>query len=192
MPFKTHYQPDYPLLNLLYRHQDRLFERYSKLLMLRVDFAYLGSSSSFMQADEYQLSADMVYLLERCTTLSGLVGVAWVMEYGEEHRLHVHCAFYIDGQKHRKAWSFWEAISQYWKAVTQGGGYAYHCVPKPQYRVRGERVVSFSDRRGRKGMRYILSYLAKQEQRTERPVYFASRVPEAIQRGRPRSGRERL
>ncbi len=37
----------HPTLNRkLRRHQDQLFERYSKLLMLRVDFSYLQDSDS--------------------------------------------------------------------------------------------------------------------------------------------------
>jgi hypothetical protein len=35
----------------------------------------------------------------------------------------------------------------------------HRCEPKGHYRIRGERVVSFSDSRGREGMQYILSYL---------------------------------
>ncbi|MGE2624683.1 hypothetical protein ACQH8C_26450, partial [Escherichia coli] len=35
----------------LRRHQDQLFDRYSKLLMLRVDFSYLLDSDSHGQGD---------------------------------------------------------------------------------------------------------------------------------------------
>lgn len=179
--------PDHQLQNTLFQHQDSLFERYSKLLMLRIDFAYRKDSEAFKFADTNNLAADMTWLTEQCREISGLVGYSWVMEDGEEHRLHVHAAFYINGQEHCKIWMFWEQIKHLWETVTQGEGYAHHCEPKAHYRIQGERVVAFSDTRGREGMQYILSYLAKQSQRTERPIYRLSTVPVPPRRGRPRN-----
>ncbi|EPL9180906.1 inovirus-type Gp2 protein [Serratia marcescens] len=177
---------DKSIQRILLTHQDALFERYSKLLMLRVDFAYRQSSLSFNFADEHQLAAEMTYLMEQCADIPGIVGSAWVMEYTEQHRFHVHAAFYIDGQRHRKVWLFWEQIKDIWESITKHEGYAHRCEPKPFYRVRGERVVAASDVQAREGMQYILSYMGKQEQRTERPIYQVSSVPVAVRRGRPR------
>jgi len=181
------HKPDYPLLNELFQHQDQLFERYSKLLMLRVDFAYRTDSDAFENADADERSAHMNRLTEQCHALKGLVGYAWVMEHAETHGFHIHAAFYINGQEHRKIWEFWEQIKDQWGKITEGQGYAHRCEPKPHYRVRGEWVVSFSDKQGRQGMQYILSYLAKQSQRTRYPIYQLSTVPAPSRRGRPRS-----
>lgn len=178
--------PDYLLQNELFNHQNQLFECYSKLLMLRVDFAYRQESDSFNAADVNQLVADMTWLTEQCTTLSGLVGYAWVLEYTEDHRYHVHAAFYLNGQRHRKVWCFWEAIRDLWEDITDGEGYVHRCEPKAYYRVRGECVVAFSDSRGRQGMTFILSYLGKQSQRTERRIYRVSAVPAPVASGRRR------
>lgn len=185
------HEPDYPLLNELFEHQDKLFEHYSKLLMLRIDFAYRKESETFKFADTNNLAADMTWLTERCREIPGLVGYSWVMEDGEEHRLHVHAAFYVNGQRHRKIWTFWERIKQLWEDITESEGYAHHCEPKRHYRVQGEKVVAFSDTRGREGMQYILSYLGKQSQRTERLIYQLSSVSASASasRGRPRSQR---
>lgn len=86
------HQPDSSLQNVLFSHQNQLFECYSKLLMLRVDFAYRQNSDSFNAADANQLVADMTWLTEQCTTLSGLVGYAWVLEYTEDHSYRIHTA----------------------------------------------------------------------------------------------------
>ncbi|QNQ55473.1 inovirus-type Gp2 protein [Serratia liquefaciens] len=174
------------ILCILLTHQDALFERYSKLLMLRVDFAYRLESLSFHFSDENQLAAQMTYLMQQCSDIPGMVGSVWVMEYTERHRFHVHAAFYINGQRHRKVWLFWEQIKYLWEIITEHEGYAHRCEPKPFYRVRGERVVTTSDVQGRGGMQYILSYLGKQEQSTTRPIYQVSPVPVAVRRGRPR------
>lgn len=66
---------------------------------------------------------------------------------------------------------FWGAMLSLWGDITDGEGYAHQCEPKAHYRVRGERVVSFSDHRGRQGMAFILSYLGTQSQRTVQRVY---------------------
>ncbi|HDZ1142894.1 TPA: hypothetical protein RRU58_005040, partial [Klebsiella pneumoniae] len=79
------HQPDSSLQNVLFSHQNQLFNCYSKLLMLRVDFAYRQNSDSFNAADVNQLVADMTWLTEQSSALSGLVGYAWVLEYGEDH-----------------------------------------------------------------------------------------------------------
>ncbi|KNC91157.1 inovirus-type Gp2 protein [Trabulsiella odontotermitis] len=180
------HQPDSSLQSVLFSHQNQLFECYSKLLMLRVDFAYRQNSESFNTADVNQLVADMTWLTEQCMTLSGLVGYAWGLEYTENHRYHVHAAFYLNGQLHRKVWCFWEAIQSLWEDITDGEGYAHRCEPKERYRVRGERVISFADTKGRQGMTFILSYLGKQSQRTERRIYRVSTVPAPAVSGRRR------
>ncbi|WP_272671565.1 MULTISPECIES: hypothetical protein [Providencia] len=179
--------PDYSLQHELFNHQDELFEYYSKLLMLRIDFAYRKDSKSFKYADTYQITADMTWLIEQVNGISGIVGFAWVLEYGEQHRYHIHAAFYINGQRHRKVWRFWEYISDIWEEVTEGEGYTHHCEPKPYYPVPGERVIEYSDEDGRSDMKYILSYLGKDSQRTERRIYQVSDIPTAKQIGRKRN-----
>ncbi|EPO5263782.1 inovirus-type Gp2 protein [Providencia rettgeri] len=181
------HKPDYLLQHDLFNHQDDLFEYYSKLLMLRIDFAYRKESESFEYADTYQITADMISLIEQIKDISSIVGFAWVLEYGEKHRFHIHAAFYINGQCHQKVWRFWEDIRYIWEEVTEGEGYAHHCEPKPYYRVRGERVIKHTDEKKRSGMKYILSYLGKDSQRTERRIYQLSDIPTAKKIGRKRN-----
>ncbi|ENR5390302.1 hypothetical protein PWM41_001005 [Providencia rettgeri] len=181
--------PDYSLQHELFNHQDKLFEYYSKLLMLRIDFAYRKDSKSFKYADTYQITADMTWLIEQVNGISGIVGFAWVLEYGEQHRLHIHAAFYINGQRHQKVWHFWQNIRDIWEKVTEDEGYAHHCEPKEYYCVHGEQVICHLDVERRAGMRHILKYLAKQSQRTKRRVYQVSDIPETKPRGRRRNVR---
>lgn len=55
-------------------HLSELFARYSKLLMLRVDFYYRVDSNARCHADKYSTTADMILLLQRCNTMTGIVG----------------------------------------------------------------------------------------------------------------------
>ncbi|GAB7271137.1 hypothetical protein DZS_25310 [Dickeya ananatis] len=90
--------------------------------MLRVDFAYRQNSDSFNAADVNQLVADMTWLTEQSSVLSGLVGYAWVLEYTEDHRYHIHAAFYLNGHTGRSDAS--ESPSPLWKGIADGEEYA--------------------------------------------------------------------
>lgn len=186
---KFNHRSDHSLQRKLFNHQDGLFECYSKLMMLRIDFAYRKESESFEYADIHQITSEMTLLIEQVKDISGIVGFAWVLEYGEQHRLHIHAAFYINGQRHQKVWHFWQDIRDIWEKVTENEGYAHHCKPKEYYCVHGEQVICHLDVERRAGMRHILKYLAKQSQRTERRVYQVSDIPTATQRGRRRNVR---
>ena len=170
----------------LRRHQDQLFERYSKLLMLRVDFSYLQDSDSHGEGDIHSTVADITLLIQRCGDINGLVGYAWVLEQTEQHGYHIHAAFYLNGQKHRRAWTVFEALSDTWKYVTWGEGHTHRCEPKEHYRVRGELVTSHDDARGRRGMQYILSYLSKQAQKSLGVICQLSAIPAPQTAGRRR------
>ncbi|GKV80667.1 inovirus-type Gp2 protein [Pectobacterium versatile] len=167
-------------------HLSRLFDRYSKLLMLRVDFSYLKKSDSHHYADTHSTVFDIMQLLQQCPSLKGLVGYVWVLEYTEEHSFHIHAAFYLNGQKHRKVWAVFEDIRDIWANVTEGDGYAHRCEPKEHYRVKGEWVTSYDDDEGINRMLYILSYLSKQDQKTEGIIYQVSEISQPTCRGRPR------
>ncbi|EMB4081209.1 inovirus-type Gp2 protein [Klebsiella aerogenes] len=177
------------LQRYLRHHLSELFERYSKLLMLRVDFYYSLSSDAWLHADKHSTTADMILLLQRCDAICGLVGFTWVLEYTEQHGYHIHAAFYLNGQKHRKIWPAFKALQALWGEVTAGEGHAYRCTPQKYYKVQGERVTLHSDTHGRKGMQYILSYLSKQDQKGEKVICQLSDVPAASTAGRKRKAR---
>lgn len=170
----------------LFTHLDTLFEHHSKILMLRVDLAYRKDSKAFITQDEKEMAWQMILLTEQLTIHTDIIGFAWVMECSELHGIHIHAAFYLDGQRHRKIWNTWEAIKSLWMGITVGEGYAHRCEPKIHYRVRGEWVIRHDDNKGRGGMQYILSYLSKVDQKEGGLIYRVSDIPAKKQRGRPR------
>jgi len=177
----------HPTLNRkLRRHQNQLFERYSKLLMLRVDFSYLQDSDSHGEGDIHSTVADITLLIQRSQDIKGLVGYAWVLEHTERHGFHIHAAFYLNGQKHRRAWTVYETLRDTWKYVTWGEGHTHRCEPREEYRARGEWVTPYDDIKGRKSMQYILSYLSKQEQKTLGVICQLSDIPAPPAAGRRR------
>lgn len=167
-------------------HLDNLFDNYSKILMLRIDLAYLKNSEAFNTRDENEVAWQMTLLTEQLPGYIDIIGFAWVIEYTELHGVHIHAAFYLDGQRHRKVWSAWQTINSLWEDITAGEGYTHRCKPQSHYRVRGEWVISHDDVKGRRGMSYILSYLSKQEQKEDELIYRISDIPERPRKGRPR------
>ena len=53
------------LQNLLYQQQTKLFEHYSKILMIRTDFHWREDSERYIYEDEHQFSRDMSILMLR-------------------------------------------------------------------------------------------------------------------------------
>lgn len=179
--------PTYPELeSKLHHHVDELFIKYSKLILLRIDFAYRKHSPEFTHQDIHGLCADMVQLEHRLTEINGIAGYAWVAEYGVDHRYHSHCAIFINAQLRNKAWPVFQEIEEQWKNITANEGYVHRCTPQPHYKVRSEEMTRHDNKIGVDAMKYILSYMAKIEQKPDGVHCRFSTLS-----GRSRSGRPR-
>ncbi|ENS4277648.1 hypothetical protein ACE07W_001962, partial [Salmonella enterica] len=74
-----------------------------------------------------------------------------------------------------------------WREITQGEGYYNRCDYKPTYEVSIDRPVNYGDTEAIDNLRYIISYLAKEEQKHGHYHYGASEVPPPSGLGRPRT-----
>ncbi|HII3142847.1 TPA: rolling circle replication-associated protein [Citrobacter braakii] len=175
------------LESCLHQHVDNLFNKFSKLILLRIDFAYLSYSPEFTQQDIHGLCADMVQLENALKDIHGIAGYLWVTEYGDNHRHHVHSAIFINAQLRNKAWPVFQEIAECWHRITDAEGYAHRCTPQRHYKVRGEEVTEYNDNEGINAMKYILSYLAKTEQKPDGINIRFSTIPDRTRRGRPRA-----
>ncbi|MEA9395728.1 rolling circle replication-associated protein [Lelliottia amnigena] len=181
----------YPELeSKLHCHVDELFIKHSKLILLRIDFAYLKYSTEFTQQDIHGLCSDMAQLEHRLTEINGIAGYAWVAEYGLDHRYHSHCAIFINAQLRNKAWPVFLEIEVQWKSITDNEGYAHRCAPQPHYKVRSEEMTEYNDDIGTNAMKYILSYMAKTAQKPDGIHYRFSTIPARSRSGRPRKRHE--
>ena len=174
----------------LHDHVDSLFSRYSKLILLRIDFAYLKESAAFTHQDIHGLCADMVQLEHRLAGINGIAGYAWVAEYGADHRYHAHCAIFINAQLRNKAWPVFQEIVAHWESLTKNEGYAHRCAPQPHYKVRSEEMTEYNDDVGINAMKYILSYMAKTVQKPDGIHCRFSAIPARSRSGRPRKRSE--
>ncbi|EMA4784681.1 MULTISPECIES: inovirus-type Gp2 protein [Providencia] len=187
----SRYTPIPHLQQALYRHQSDLFQRYSKILMIRTDFHWREKTDRYRYGDIHQLATDMTLLMLRLSEVSGIIGHAWVIEDGLDRGLHAHAVIYVNGQQHRKKWAFCERMNQLWKIITEGEGYLYHCPDKQDYQASIRFPVDYRHEAGRADMRYVVNYLAKSEQKGDKPVYTLSTLSSYKPTGRSRHRKRR-
>ena len=193
MAYRTNlnYTIDNELFTNLIDHMERMRERHSDIIPLRMDFAYKTSSKRY--ADRYRdhWDMDMYRLAERGLNTNTVIGYAWVMEFTYRHGLHFHAMFYLDGQRKRNCYRSARVIAEEWRDITEGMGIFENCQKKIYHKVNGARNLHYSDRKGYRDLAFILSYLAKQEQKEAyaAPVCWLNDIRRRGQGGRPRNGR---
>ncbi|EFA0125935.1 hypothetical protein BEE84_003534, partial [Escherichia coli] len=96
------YKMDFMILKDVNEHMDGMFQRFSKLLPFRIDFAYRKDSPSFGHSCRHSMCMEIYRLLSETQTM--LAGYYWVMEYTPDKGLHIHFVGYLDGQRHKKSY----------------------------------------------------------------------------------------
>lgn len=141
---------------------DDLFARYSRLLVLRIDFSY---GSGKLEVEDYSQPSDRLdalrivterivrhrtelidYLKNKCPEL-GMVGYVWKLEYGWAKGHHYHMMFFLDGAKVRQDIVIAKRIGEHWNnVITQGKGVYYNCNGnKDRYRHCGVGMISYNE-----------------------------------------------
>lgn len=188
------YNARYPfnpvLLSHLFSHAEALRGKYSRLLTFRMDFFYLKGSPLFEQRINDWSCRDMYMLAERLIDTSDIVGYSWVMERTEQHGVHYHAMFYLNGHTHQKYYPTAQDALQRWQCLTQGQGYGHICEQaKNHYSIHGQGRMDYHQTHRFDALNYTLSYLAKEEQKDGLYCYGLSHVPAPDGRGRSRAQR---
>ncbi len=133
---------------------DSLFARYSRLLVIRVDFAY-RMGNAIQSKDEitgkYQeAKSDFQRFLNNRKAnrlFNHLVGYIWKLEYGLEKGFHYHVLLFYNGAKVRQDEKIAMLIGEYWKNnITSGRGLYYNCnASKSKYRSLGIGMINHDD-----------------------------------------------
>ena len=149
------YEMNFAILKDVNEHMEGLFQRFSKLLPFRIDFAYRKDTPSFGHSCKHSMCMEIYRLLSETQTM--LAGYYWVMEYTPDKGLHIHFIGYLDGQRHKNSYQ----ISGNWgylEADHGRGGYFHLCRAKDKYPVRIDHVIHYSDKSAVDDLRYALSY----------------------------------
>jgi hypothetical protein len=118
---------------------DTLFEKYSKLLVIRLDPGYMTEVTKTVSIKEAQKHIRKFFnnwrnnkLFENC------VGYIWKLEMGDLKGFHFHMVLFFDGQVHKKDEFIAQKISEYWNyVITEGKG---HCFNSNQKKKDYERM----------------------------------------------------
>lgn len=174
---------------------DALFERYSRLLVVRVDLSYQKQHAQTTQAEA---KGDREHLLQNTRSnklFDDMVGYIWKLEHGAEKGFHYHMIFFFDGSKVRQDITKALLIGQYWtNVVTKGRGLYYNCnADKSRYKSCGIGMVHNADSLMRDSLtRLAVPYLTKTDlymklQTTGRGMGKMERPRQKDPRGRPRT-----
>ncbi|MVF52162.1 inovirus Gp2 family protein [Pseudomonas monteilii] len=146
----------------LTRYINDLFAKYSRLLVLRLDFSYRKGEFDIEDLSRpndrrealISVTDDLVrhriellnHLKYKCPGLE-MVGYVWKLEYGREKGHHYHMMFFLDGAKVRQDVVIAKRIGECWVThVTKGKGIYYNCNRnKEGYRFCGVGMISHSD-----------------------------------------------
>ncbi|EOG3619723.1 inovirus-type Gp2 protein [Pseudomonas aeruginosa] len=150
---------------------DAIFERRSRVLVLRVDLGYskLLAQRSFRESlnfDEVKRHREkLLRLLRRKLPAKTFLGHAWKLEFGLSKSYHYHCVFFLDGSRLREDVAWARTIGELWVGrATEGRGVYYNCNrAKGNYRACGIGMVEHSDRSMRKNLQKAAVYLTKVE-----------------------------
>lgn len=148
----------------LNRRIDKIFERKSKVLVIRLDFTYgqnYGLPITYEEAVGHRKT--LLNDVQQRLYKESYIGYVWKLEYGLMSSLHYHVLIFLDAQKVRSDILIARAIGEHWQnKVTQGRGRYWNCnARKIGYRKCGIGVVSHSDQILRNNLKMAASYLIK-------------------------------
>lgn len=172
----------------LIAHLNKLQDRYSKILPIRVDVHY-AKDDKFNTHFEITKQEIMYFLYQVMQFELDIVGYAVAMEFNHHEHIHFHSVFYVNGQKRQKYYPIYVALERAWHELTKG--YLYDC-QRNNYHINGLRMINHHDDEAFHSVCYMLSYLAKTEQKSifkacYNDCLFLSEVPPPSCRGKPRT-----
>lgn len=108
---------------------DTLFNRHSKLLVIRVDLHYRMDIPHTKTIGDVVKDFTHYRNCERWINdiYEGKVGYARLIEYGQGKGFHIHYMVFYDGSKRRADAWIADRIGALWNRSTQGLGYHWNC-----------------------------------------------------------------
>lgn len=184
--------------NSAVNYVNSLFDQYSKIEALRLDFSYKKEYASNMTTREAK--EDMQHLLSNRRNNPGLfgdcIGYIWELDNGPDKGPHFHCLFLYDGSRIRNDAYWTSKLGHYWdNQITDGKGLHFNCnTKKASYKNSGIGMISHSDTDKRnKLINNVIPYLTKpieniQGVMSENERAFGKGVPTKMKSkaGRPR------
>lgn len=185
-PVIPHYTIDWYLQSHISHHTDMMINRYSCLYALRFDLFYRKDTCRYLSSNIQSVEYEVRILMSKMEQYPAVVGYFCVMEWTEDHRFHVHAVLWLDGHITQKPFVWAEKASAVWAWITQGEGHLHRCETKEAYAADVSIPVRYNDAASIANIRYILSYLAKVEQKEGLCWHYCNEISVRPSAGRPR------
>jgi hypothetical protein len=112
-----------------------LFERHSRLVVIRIDLGYLseygwpnGVKAPVTPIQFKSHKEQLIKGLDKLFLPEALIGYACKLEYGLDKSFHIHLLVFLDGSKVREDVILGRMIGDYWNnVVTAGKGMHFNC-----------------------------------------------------------------
>ena len=105
---------------------NNLFNYYSRLLVVRVDFHYRKTEYDGLTLDRVTTDRELFLRIVKLQFTS-LVGLCWKLEYGNERSFHYHILFFFNGAEVRQDITLGQQLGAFWLSITQGDGTYFNC-----------------------------------------------------------------
>ena len=185
-PHFKKFTPNDFLLNMINHHLNQILACHSKILAFRMDFDYQRGTNRFIRNSSFEIQDDLRELTQAMTKLPGVTGIFWVLEWTSEGVVHAHAIFYLNAQEHQKSFPFILQAEEIWLEITHGEGKSQRCKPNEYHRDNINNVVEYHNNEALNSLRRIASYLTKEDQKYDYPVWGCNEVPPPARQGRPR------
>lgn len=144
------------------RYFDGLFERFSRILVVRIDLAY-REHAKHLSLDEVMAHKRRLHNnIRHNKRLGSPIGYVFGLEYGlKRGGYHFHCLFFFDGHRARQDISLADLIGKYWSTqVTDGQGRYFNC-NKILYKRSCTGQIDYYDAEKRQNLDMAAAYITK-------------------------------
>ena len=150
-------------------------ERYARVLVVRVDFAYKKKYHHLLSIKDFD--NDMRILRQRIHNrdgfFDGLIEYAWALEQGESKGYHCHLLLVYRGSQRRNAYWLADQVGKLWDKITEGQGCHFNCHTKDylkQFSDRNRLGIGMIHRKNREEVNNMLNtvkYLVRPEKEAQ-------------------------
>lgn len=149
------------------KYVDALQDRYSKLCVIRLDFAYKKNVNNEINVTLNEANKHIERLLanrRNNSIFDDNVGYIIKTEYTEDRGVHNHAILFFDGNKVKNDKYKGNQIGEYWvDNITNGNG-SYHNCNRNDYKDKATGILDYKDLEMRRKLDNAMSYLVKEEQ----------------------------
>lgn len=164
---------DNTIVAKMIRQVETLSNKYSKLLVVRIDLHVPDE----VWLNDSKLIDKLLKNIRKTGYKDHLLGYFWVLEREKKKKAHYHMVFFFDGQKRKSEWAAQDIIERCWQRAVSGGTI---------HRTEGDGtgLLLRHDHKKIAGTIYALSYLCKKRGKIRlekgQRLYGFSRLPKLL------------